>query len=162
MKHTVIISLLIVLLLTPFLVGSKGVSDPPSPQIYALSGIVESESKGNISGLTLFLEYSHLDTFDDTNGYFYKEFGSATVMTNPDGKFVIRDTSSSYSYSGVGWEILRVRVISQGDTIEGPTIFRDSGKYIPVPSREVGCGSTSRTLPAQEIYSFINQKVTIP
>lgn len=156
------ILLLIFLLLSPFIVGSKVVSDPPSPQIYALSGIVESESKGDVSGLTVFLEYSHLDTFDDTNGQFYKEFGEGTAITRSDGKFVIRDTSSRYSYSGVGWEILRVRVIRQGDTIKGPTIFRDSGKYISIPTREVGCGSTSRTLPAQEIYSFTDQKVIIP
>ena len=156
------ILLLIFLVLSPFVVGSKGVSDPPSPQIYALSGIVESESMGNVSGLTVFLEYSHLDTFDDTNGNFYKEFGVGTAITRSDGKFVIRDTSSRYSYSGVGWEILRVRVMSHGDTSKGPTIFRDSGKYVSVPTREVGCGSTSRTLPAQEIYSFANQKVIIP
>src|SRR5688572_4692418 len=121
------ILLLIFLLLSPFIVGSKGVSDPPSPQIYALSGIVESESKEDVSGLTVFLEYSHLNTFDDTNEHFYKEFGDGTAITRSDGKFVIRDTMSRYSYSGVGWEILRVRVIRHGDTIQGPTIFRDSG-----------------------------------
>jgi hypothetical protein len=156
------IPLLIFLVLLPFVVGSKGVSDPPSPQIYALNGVVESESKKNVSGLTVFLEYSHLDTFDDTAVHFYKEFGAGTGITRSDGKFVIRDTSSRYSYSGVGWRILRVRVISLGDTIKGPTIHVDSGKYISIPSREVGCGSTSRTLPAQEIYSFTNQRVVIP
>jgi hypothetical protein len=161
MKNGITISLLIVLLLLPFVVGSKAPSDP-SPLIYATSGIVESESKGNVSGLTVFMEYSQLNTFDDTNGYFYKEFGATTATTNSDGKFVIRDTLSSYSYGSVAWEILRVRVISQGDTIKGETILRDSGKYISVPSRDVGCGSTSRTLPAQEVYSFTNQKVTIP
>jgi hypothetical protein len=156
------IPLLIFLVLSPFVVGSKGVSDPPSPQIYALIGVVESESKKNVSGLTVFLECPHLNTFDDTNGHFYKEFGDGTAITRPDEKFVIRDTSSSCSYSGVGWEIFRVRVVSKEDTIKGSTIFRDSGKYISLPSREVGCGSTSRTLPSQEVYIFINKKVTIP
>lgn len=160
MSSTKII-LFVLLLLVPFLVGMKGYGDS-SPLIYALSGAIESESNSDVSGLTVFLEYSQLNTFDDTNEYFYKEFGVATTTTNPDGKFIIRDTLSSYLYGGIGWEILRVRVISQGDTIKGPTIFRDSGKYISVPSREVGCGSTSRTLPAQEVYSFTNQKVIIP
>lgn len=153
--------ILVLLLLTPFLVGMKGYGES-SPLVYAVGGVVESESKGNVSGLTVFLEYSQQSTFDDTNGYFYKEFGVTTATTNPDGKFVIRDTLSSYSYGGVGWDILRIRVISHGDTIKGETMFRDSGKYVSLPSREVGCGSTSRTLPAQEVYSFRGQKVTIP
>ena len=153
--------ILILLILAPFTVGSKAPIDS-SPLIYAISGIVESESKGNVSGLKVFMEYSELDTFDVTNGYFYKEFGVTTTTTNPTGNFVIRDTLSSYLYGSVGWEILRVRIIRQGDTIKGPTIFRDSGKYISVPSREIGCGSTSRTLPAQEVYTVTNQKVTIP
>jgi len=155
------ILLLISLVLSPFVVGSKAPSDPRH-LIYATGGTIESGSKGNVSGLTVFMEYSQLNTFDDTNGYFYKEFGATTATTNPDGKFVIRDTLSSYSYGSVGWEILRVRVISQADTIKGPTIFIDSGRYTSLPSRDVGCGSTSRTLPAQEVYSFTNQKVTIP
>jgi hypothetical protein len=152
--------LLVLLLLSPFLIGMKGYGDS-SPIIYALSGTLESGSNANVSGLPVFLEYSQHSSFDDSNGYYYQEFG-AIVTTNPDGKFVIRDTLSTYSYGGVGWDILRVRVISQGDTIKGPAIFRDSGKYISAPSREVGCGSTSRTLPAQEVYMFKDQKVTIP
>jgi len=153
--------ILILLILAPFTVGSKAPSHP-SPLIYALSGTIESESKGNVSGLTVFVEYSYLDTFDDTSESYYKEFGATTATTTSTGKFVVRDTLSTYSYGGMGWNILRVRVISQGDTIKGETIFRDSAKYVSLPSREVGCGSTSQTLPAQEVYSFRNQKVIIP
>ena len=161
MKYRIVIPVLIVLILTPFVVGGKS-TGPFQTYIYNIPGSVTSVSKGIRAGLPVSAQFSS----SDTNGVplWYNRYGD--VLTDADGKFVIRDTTGYRNYySSASYEstpkVWRIMVIDGHDTAYSSPFPDSISARTEIYGKPTGCASENPT-PTVEQNTYPVQKVTLP